>query len=62
MKGYNTRVTRACNKGEIGEAERAQESKRIDDSRVVLNQYIKYYETKKKREYKVLGSEKEVVI
>ena len=32
----------------MGEAVRAMENKRIDDSRAVLNQYIKYYETKVK--------------
>ena len=47
LKGYMSRVTYAYKKGKIGEEERAQENKRIDDPRVVLNQYIKYYETKK---------------
>ena len=62
LKGYKSRVTQAYNKGEIGEAERTQENKRIYDARVVLrNQYIKYYETKRK-EYKVLGLGKEVVM
>ena len=46
LKGYKTRVTNPYKKGEIGEAQRAQENKGIDDARIVLNQYIKYYETK----------------
>ena len=32
LKGYKARVTHAHNKGEIGEAQRAQENKRIDDA------------------------------
>ena len=40
LKGYKARLTPVYKKGEIGEAERAQENKRIDDARVVLNQYI----------------------
>ena len=48
LKGYESRVTHAYKKGEIGEGQRAQENKRMDDARVVLNQYIKYYETKVK--------------
>ena len=47
LSGYKTQVTLVYKKGEIGEAERAQENKRIDDARVVLNQYIKHYETKR---------------
>ena len=46
LKGYKTQVTKAYKRGKIGEAQRAVENKRIDDSRAVLNQYIKYYETK----------------
>ena len=48
LKGYKTKVTNAYNRGEIGEAQEAQENKRIDDARIVLNQYIKYYETRAK--------------
>ena len=48
LKGYKSRVTNAYNKGEIGEAQRAQGNKRIDDARGVLNKYIRYYEAKKK--------------
>ena len=44
LKGYKGRVTHSYKKGKIGEAERAQENKRIDNARVVLNDYIKYYE------------------
>ena len=46
LGGYKTQVTKAYNRAEIGEAERASGNKRIDDSRAVLNQYIKYYENK----------------
>ena len=35
-------------RGETGEAERTADNKIIDSSRVVLNQHIKYYETKVK--------------
>ena len=48
LKGYKTQATKAYNKGEINEAQRAQENTRIDDGRVVFNQYINYYETKTK--------------
>ena len=48
LKGYKTQVAKAYKRGKIGEAQRAVENKRIDDSRAVLNQYIKYYETKVK--------------
>lgn len=48
LKGYKTQVTKAYKRGKIGETQRAVENKRIDDSRAVLNQYIKYYETKVK--------------
>ena len=46
-KGYKSRVTHAWKQGQIGEAERAQEKKRIDDARAVLNQYIKHYEKRR---------------
>ena len=48
LKGYKTQVAKAYKRGKKGEAQRAVENKRIDDSRAVLNQYIKYYETKVK--------------
>ena len=44
LKGYKARVTHAYKKGEIGGVERARENKRIDDARVVLNEYIDYHE------------------
>ena len=40
LNGYKTRVTNAYERGEIGQAQRTMENKRIDDSKVVLNQYI----------------------
>ena len=43
-----SRVTHAYKQGQIGDGDRAQENKRIDDARIVLNQYIKYYETRAK--------------
>lgn len=46
LKGYKGQVTREYKKGEIEEAERATEHKRIDDARAVFSQYITYYETK----------------
>lgn len=48
LKGFKTLVTKAYKKGMMGEAKRAIKNKRIDDSRAVLNQYIKYYENKVK--------------
>ena len=54
MEGYKSQVTHAYKQGQIGEAERAQENKRIDDARVVLNQYIKHYD-KRRGEIKVSG-------
>ena len=38
-----SRVTHAYKQGQIGDGDRAQENKRIDDARAVLNQYIKHY-------------------
>ena len=35
LKGCKTKVTKAYNKGKIGEAQKAQENKRIDDARIV---------------------------
>ena len=45
LKGYKTQVSKAYNRGEIGEAQRVAENEIIDDSWAVLNHYIKYYET-----------------
>ena len=47
LKSYKSQVTKAYKQGQIGEAERAQENKRIDDARVVLNQDIKHYEKRR---------------
>lgn len=54
LKGYKARVTHAYKKGEIGETETACENKRIDNARIVLNDYIKYHENWAK-EVKGLG-------
>ena len=48
LKGLKTKVTRAYKKGKIGEAEKTMDSKRIDNARTVLNQYIKHYQNKVK--------------
>ena len=48
LKGYKSQVSRAYNKGKIGEAQKTMDYKRIDNARAVLNQYIKHYENKVK--------------
>ena len=48
LKGYKSQVSQAYNKGKIGEAQKTLDYKRIDNARVVLNQYIKHYENKVK--------------
>ena len=48
LKGFKSQVSQAYNKGKIGEAQKTLEYKRIDNARVVLNQYIKHYENKVK--------------
>ena len=46
LRGYKSQVTQACNKGKKGEAQTTMDYKRIDNTRAVLNQYIKHYENK----------------
>ena len=46
LKGHKTQVSQAYSKGKIGEAQKTMDYKRIDNARVVLNQYIKHYENK----------------
>ena len=48
LKGHKTHLSKEYNKGKIGEAQKTLESKRIDNARAVLNQYIKHYENKLK--------------
>ena len=48
LKGHKTQVSQAYSKGKIGEAQKTMDYKRIDNARVVLNQYIKHYENKVK--------------
>ena len=48
LKGYKASATKEYNKGNIGEAQKTMEYKRIDNERVVLNQFIKHYENKVK--------------
>ena len=48
LKGRKTQVLLAYKKGDIGEAQKTMDYKRIDNARAVLNQYIKHYENKVK--------------
>ena len=48
LKGRKTQVSRAYKKGDIGEAQKTMDFKRIDNARAVLNQYIKHYANKVK--------------
>ena len=46
LKGHKTQISKAYNKGKMGEAEKTLEYKRIDDARHVLNRFIKHYGNK----------------
>ena len=48
LKGYKTQVLLAYKKGDIGEAQKTLDYKRIDNARDVLNRFIKYYGNKMK--------------
>ena len=48
LKGSKTQVLLAYKKGDIGEAQKTMDYKRIDNARAVLNQYIKHYANKVK--------------
>ena len=48
LKGRKTQVLLAYKKGDIGEAQKTKDFKRIDNARAVLNQYIKHYANKVK--------------
>ena len=48
LNGYKTHISKEYNKGKISEAQKTLEYKRIDNARVVLNQYIKHYKNKMK--------------
>ena len=48
LKGYKATITKKFNNGEISEAERQENNKRIDNARRVLNEYIDYYDSKVK--------------
>ena len=48
LKGHKSQVSQAYNKGKIGEAQKTQDYKRIDNARAVLNQFIEYYGNKVK--------------
>ena len=61
LKGRKTQVLQSYKKGQISEAQKTMDYKRIDNARVVLNQYIKHYENKVKM-MKGSGLKKEVGI
>lgn len=46
MKGYQLAVTKQFNRGEISEAVRQENRKRIQNANAALNQYMKYYGNK----------------
>ena len=46
LNGLKSQVSRSYNKEKIGEAEKIQEYKIIDNARAVLNQYIEHYKNK----------------
>ena len=48
LNGFKANVTKKYKDGEISEAERQMQNKRIDNARVTLNEYIKHYDTKLK--------------
>ena len=48
LSGFKANVTKQYKSGNLSEAERQIKNKRIDDTRVVLNEYIKHYDTKLK--------------
>ena len=48
LSGFKANVTKKYKMGEISEADRQVMNKRIDNTRVVLNEYIKHYDTKLK--------------
>ena len=48
LKGRKTQVLLAYKKGDIGEAQKTLDYKRIDNARAVLNQYIQHYANKVK--------------
>ena len=48
LSGFKANVTKQYKKGQISEADRQMKNKRIDNARVVLNEYINHYDTKLK--------------
>ena len=48
LKGRKTQILLAYKKGDIGEAQKTLDYKRIDNARAVLNQYIQHYANKVK--------------
>ena len=48
LKGKKANVSKDYNKGEISEAQKTLDYKRIDNARAVLNQYMKHYANKVK--------------
>ena len=43
LSGFKANVTKQYKSGNLSEAERQMQTKRIDNARVVLNEYIKHY-------------------
>ena len=48
LSGFKANVTKKYKSGNLSEAERQMQNKRIDNARVVLNEYINHYNTKLK--------------
>ena len=48
LSGFKANVTKQYKKGQISEADRQMKNKRIDNARVILNEYINHYNTKLK--------------
>ena len=48
LRGFKANVTKQYKSGNLSEAERQMQNKRIDNARVILNEYIKHYDTKLK--------------
>ena len=46
LSGFKANVTKQYKSGNLSEAERQMQNKRIDNARVVLNEYINHYKTK----------------
>ena len=54
LNGYKANITKQYNSGTISDTERQIQNKRIDNTRAVLNEYIKHYQVKKLEVEKVI--------